>query len=66
MGIDVSYSTWILEKLMLQILPEPLLCFASGGGEVAIRPVEACAWFEDDSSTNDSTTCDSGGFRKRK
>ena len=28
MGIDVLYST-IIEKLMLQILPEPLLCFAA-------------------------------------
>lgn len=62
MGVDVSYPTWIAEKLMLQLLPEPLVSFASGGGEVPIRPVEACAWFEDDTSRNDSTTCDSGGF----
>ncbi|KAG0590903.1 hypothetical protein KC19_1G134100 [Ceratodon purpureus] len=62
MGVDVSYPTWIAEKLMLQLLPEPLVSFASGGGEVLIRPVEACVWFEDETSTIASTTCDSGGF----
>ena len=62
MDVDVSYPTWIAEKLMLQLLPEPLVSTASDGGELSIRPVKACAWFEDKTLTNDSTTYNSGGL----
>ena len=55
MGINVSYSTWIIEKFMLQILLKSLLCFASADKEVLITLVEACVSFEDNSLTIDST-----------
>jgi hypothetical protein len=60
MDVDISYPTWIREKLMLQLLPEPLVRCASDGGLVPVRPVEACAWFEDDTWSNGSMTYDSG------
>ena len=62
MGINVSYSTWIIKKFMLQILLKSLLCFASTDKEVLITLVEACVSFEDNSLTIDSFTASIGGL----
>lgn len=62
MNVDISYPTWIAEKLMLRLLPEPFISCSSDDRGVPTIPVRACAWFEDDTSTNDSGTYESGGL----